>query len=95
MCSEKLYFDEKLSKKLQDGEFNTHSLIPQTDPDRLKFSSVFEKMKSDQVFNAKLLNLGLKQSRGVAAVMGMAIADALGASTEFESFNKKGLGIVK
>jgi len=27
--------------------------------------------------------------------MGMAIADALGASTEFEKFKKEGLGIVK
>ena len=27
--------------------------------------------------------------------MGMAIADALGASTQFESYNKEGLGIVK
>lgn len=35
------------------------------------------------------------ESRGTAAVLGMAVADALGASTEFEFFQKEGLGVIK
>lgn len=46
-------------------------------------------------FNPEKLGLGLRESRGVAAVLGMGIGDALGSCTEFHHFNKEGLGIVK
>lgn len=38
-------------------------------------------MKDNNTYSASQLGLDSKYSRGVGAVMGMAIADALGAST--------------
>jgi ADP-ribosylglycohydrolase len=52
-------------------------------------------MRKENTFKANSLDLGAKESRGVGAVMGMAIADALGACTEFKPWNKAGLGIIK
>lgn len=46
-------------------------------------------------FDPSKLDLDYRQSRGVAAVLGMGIGDALGSCTEFHHFNKEGLGIVK
>jgi len=52
-------------------------------------------MSKNGHFEPSVLGLSIKEERGTAAVVGMAVADALGASTEFEHFNKKGLGVIK
>ena len=52
-------------------------------------------MRKDGNFNPTPLGLSITESRGTAAVLGMAVSDALGASTQFEHFSKKGLGIIK
>jgi ADP-ribosylglycohydrolase len=52
-------------------------------------------MKEKGEYKPAVLELSTIQSRSIAAIMGMAVADALGASTEFEHFNKKGLGAIK
>jgi ADP-ribosyl-[dinitrogen reductase] hydrolase len=52
-------------------------------------------MEESKDFNPNKLELDLRQSRGIGAVMGMGIGDALGSCTEFQHFQKSGLGIVK
>ena len=38
-------------------------------------------MANDNQYKVALLNLGWKESRGIASILGMAVGDALGAST--------------
>lgn len=52
-------------------------------------------MLINKIFDPALLGLDTRQSRGVGAVLGMGIGDALGSCTEFHHFNKEGLGIIK
>lgn len=52
-------------------------------------------MKDTSTFAPEKLLLTLKESRGIGAVMGMGIGDALGSCTQFQHFKKGGLGIVK
>ena len=46
MCSQELYFNERLNKKLGESAFNKHTLISDSDSDRKRFSALFEQMRS-------------------------------------------------
>lgn len=70
--------------------------MPLGDPDRLRFSQIFEGFKAKKAASVQELGLESEQiSRGIAAVLGMAICDTLGACTEFIPFRKSGLGVIK
>ena len=47
-------------------------------------------------FEVKELNIkDIRESRGIGAILGMAIGDAIGASTEFLPFQKQGLKLIE
>lgn len=77
-----------------DQDYNLHSVIESNDEDRHKFEAFFLEMRNNKEYSPEKLGLTLRESRGIAAVMGMSIGDALGACTEFDHFNKNGLGKV-
>ena len=89
------YFKNQIYGKIRHDFLNTYSIVPKDHPDRLKFADILSAMQKNGNFNPSSLGLSLKESRGTAAVLGMAVSDALGASTEFEHFNKEGLGVIK
>lgn len=60
---------------------NTASIISLNDQDRLKFSKIFKDMVKSKVLNPQKLGLDVKTSRAIATFLGLAIGDALGAST--------------
>lgn len=95
LCDLELYFTSGSKAKLKESTYNKHSIISGNDPDRGHYASIFKQMRDKNTYEAKTLGFDSALSRGVGAVMGMAIADALGASTEFIAWEKKGLGIVK
>jgi hypothetical protein len=78
------YFSKGLYKNLRSDVFSEYVSLPaRDDPDRLKFAAIFQQMSHQADYSPAPLQLSLRESRGIAAVMGMAICDALGASTEF------------
>jgi hypothetical protein len=88
MCDMETYFSNDKMRRGWDQVYRNHSIIDKFDEDRLKYAPIFEKMLIDKTFDPKLLDLDLRQSRGVGAVLGMGIGDALGSCTEFHHFNK-------
>jgi ADP-ribosylglycohydrolase len=90
-----LYFSNAKLKHNLNQAYRLHSIIPKEDDDRVRFSAIFQEMENSKEFSPGKLALDLRQSRGVAAVLGMGIGDALGSCTEFHHFEKAGLGIVK
>lgn len=69
-------------KELGRDFLNQHSIIPLEDSDRLTFANIFEFIKKSHNYHPSSLALPNPQvSRGVGSILGMAIADALGAST--------------
>ena len=77
------YFQHQVYHKIRSDFFNVYSIIPQDHEDRVRFTGIFKKMTEEEKFDPSLLSLNPKESRAVAAVLGMAVVDALGASTEF------------
>jgi hypothetical protein len=61
--------------------YKFHSIIPKDDEDRIKFKEIFQQMEENNDFNPNQLGLDLRQSRGIGAVLGMGIGDALGSCT--------------
>jgi ADP-ribosylglycohydrolase len=68
---------EICNREAKSGLYRVYSIIPASDPDR-------EKAKL-QLFN---LQFEKKQSKLIASFLGMAIGDALGANTEFLSYDR-------
>lgn len=54
------YFDKKLYYEKSGDYYNVYSLIGQDDPDRKKFSKIFDEMKTSNNFNPAQLGLTLK-----------------------------------
>jgi len=79
---------------IHNDEFNIFSLIPQNDKDRNKFQEIFEKMDRENL-GPESLRLAKEHSRAIAVMLGMAICDALGASTEFQPYEKSGLKLIE
>lgn len=74
---------------------NTYSIISEKDSDRIRFSGIFQKMKEEKDYDPVLLGIeDVEVRRCVASLLGLAICDALGASTEFEPFIKEGYAII-
>ena len=88
MCDMDFYFKHQIYAKVRHDFHNAYSVIPEDHPDRLRYRDIFTSMLQDNKYDPASLGLTLTESRGVAAVLGMAVADALGASTEFEKFRK-------
>lgn len=88
LCDMDFYFSKQIHHTVSSGFFCVHSIISKEDEDRLRFSQFFKEMQEKGPIDVKQLGFESKKSRGIAAIMGMAIGDALGASTEFENFKK-------
>ena len=95
MCDMETYFSNPAMRHNMNQCYRVHSIIPADDEDRLRFAAIFQEMRESKDFSPSKLGLSLRESRGVAAVLGMGIGDALGSCTEFHHFRKEGLGIVK
>lgn len=76
------------NRRLPYGHYNTFSVIDAQDPDRLRFAEVFAQMKAKADYRAELFGLDQETSRAVAVLVGLGVADAFGASTEFRPFLK-------
>ena len=63
-------------------------MIKEDDADRKMYSSIVEKWMTENKFNVEDLKLKDDELRALACMMGCAIGDALGASTEFEHYDK-------
>lgn len=75
---------------------NNFSLIAEKDADRTRFSAIFQKMKESEDYDSALLVIGdVEMERCIASLLGLAICDALGASTEFSPFIKEGHAIIQ
>lgn len=82
LCDMDYYFSKQLHRHLHGDFYNKYLVLPdKNDEDRVKFSAIFKKMEEDKNFSPTVLNLSLRESRGIGAVMGMAVCDALGSST--------------
>jgi len=57
LCDMDFYFKNKLYKSIKIDHFNKYSIIRQEDHDRLKFGSIFKKMKETKIFKKNLLNI--------------------------------------
>lgn len=95
-CFDHRYYQFKFYDKIQPDKLSIHSVVPFGDADRFRFSQIFEGFKAKKAASVEELGLESQQiSRGVAAILGMAICDTLGACTEFIPFRKSGLGVIK
>ena len=83
------YFERKLFRELPSCYVNKHSIIGQEDADRIKYSAIVERWVKEGSFNPKELNLKEDELRALGSLMGLSIGDALGASTEFETYDKE------
>ena len=81
MCDMEFYFKFQIYHKTKSDFLNRYSVIPKSHPDRLKFTDILQAMRKEGNFDPALLGLTLAESRGTGAVLGMAVTDALGAST--------------
>lgn len=73
--------------------YNTYNIIPPQDADLQKYTKLldelFEGESVKDVDYVKYFELpSIKHARGIASLLGLGIADALGASTEFIPFVK-------
>lgn len=73
--------------------YNTYNIIPPQDPDLQKYTKLLDDLFQDETIKdmdyVSYFQLpSIKHSRGIAALLGLGIADALGASTEFIPFVK-------
>jgi hypothetical protein len=75
---------------------NNFSIIDEKDADRVRFSAIFQKMREGKDYDPALLGIGdVEVERCIASLLGLAICDALGASTEFSPFIKKGYAFIQ
>jgi hypothetical protein len=81
LCDMDFYFKRQVYAKVRPDFLNTYSLIPSDHPDRTRFSAILTTMLANKNFDPAPLGLSVAEGRGTAAVLGMAVADALGAST--------------
>ena len=95
LCDMEFYFKHQIYQKIKYDFMNSYSVIPKEHPDRVKFTDLLTSMRKQGNFDPSSLGLSVSEASGTAAVLGMAVSDAFGASTEFEHFNKKGLGVIK
>lgn len=76
------YFSSPIGSKLNEASYNVFSIIEPLDEDRLHFAHFFKQIyETPDNLDVKLLGLDTKLERGVACFLGLAICDALGAST--------------
>ena len=67
MCDMNLYFQEELGSILPKDFLNVHSIISETDQDRLHFEKIFKTNN----FEVKELNIkDIRESRGIGAILG-------------------------
>jgi ADP-ribosyl-[dinitrogen reductase] hydrolase len=95
MCDLDFYFKQQVYRKVRYDFLNVYSVVPQDHPERLRLSPLLSQITHEAKFDPVPLAIPTAESRALAAVLGMAVADALGASTEFEYFEKEGLGVIK
>ena len=75
------------------SRYNTYNIIPPQDEDRQRITDQLNKLFSKRPIEVtnfiEYFGLtGITESRGIASLLGLGIADALGASTEFIPFVK-------
>lgn len=74
------------------SRYNTYNIIRPEDEDRVKLTDLLNNLFSKRSLEVANFNqyfgLTVVESRGVASLLGLGIADALGASTEFIPFVK-------
>lgn len=69
-------------RSLPEDLLNTYSIINDKDTDRIRFNAVFHRMKEGKDYDP--IKLGIQDvevDRCIASLLGLAICDALGAST--------------
>lgn len=83
MCDVEFYFKHQVYRKIRYDFLNQYSVVPIDHPERLRLSPLLAQLTHEAKFDPTLLAIPTPESRATAAVLGMAVADALGASTEF------------
>lgn len=75
------YFEMGIEKKLNCGTYAHFSIIDPQDPHRLKYAPLLQKIAQDAACDPSILELSVKESRAIGSFIGLAVCDALGAST--------------